>query len=257
MHIHLEIENMADLFEIMSIKANARIKQTVMTQIAFYDCDMKEFGDKIVAACREMGLKIHYIRRVYVPGSHGLSVPLSWHLFNLPATIFDEYPLPDDVQSKETLLDPQDPEWYSKLAAARRLKEMKCGWCSFKTFDGNALRKHHIEVPHKELAKVLYVECKGFKHRSAMMDRVPFQYLDATGRTVIFEENGDLKQMGDQLVDVCRKFGYKVRRVLRMYDPGLGIDFPDWWVPEGLKAGVFEEYPVPDDIKAIDKMPPN
>lgn len=35
-----------------------------------------------------------------------------------------------------------------------------------------------------------------------------------------------------------------------MFDPGLGLDFPMWWVNAGVEAGVFERYQIPDDVQA-------
>jgi hypothetical protein len=124
-----------------------------------------------------------------------------------------------------------------------------CNWCSF--FSTVDLMMHHIEAAHhKEAPMILLLQCKSFNHRLRIHQYFDHtkDWIEASGRTLILKDT-DLQRMGDRVSEICRASGKKIDRLLRVYDSGFAEEYPDWWIAEGLKAGIFTEYSVPGDVK--------
>lgn len=124
--------------------------------------------------------------------------------------------------------------------------------CDFSTDDEEYLNKHTEMFHNKEQDMILYMCCtESIDGRNALNNIISdsFQPIDCTGGQAAFED-GDLKKFGDALVKASRKTGYKLYDIYRMYDPGLGLIFDDWWIQAGVKAGTFKKYKIPDDVKA-------
>jgi hypothetical protein len=124
--------------------------------------------------------------------------------------------------------------------------------CDFSTDNEEYLNKHTEMFHNKERDMILYMCCaESIDGRNALNNMISnsFQPIDCTGGQAAFED-GDLKEFGDALVKASRETGYKLYDVYRMYDPGLGLIFDDWWVQAGVKAGTFKKYKIPDDVKA-------
>lgn len=126
----------------------------------------------------------------------------------------------------------------------------KCKKCSYRT-ESKAYLNQHCELYHTDHPMILYMECDGsISGRNALMNHLKtHQYIDCTGGQAAFED-GDLTKFGNDLVEASRKTGVKLYHVYRMADPGLGLDFPEWGVQGGLQAGVYQEYALPEDVKA-------
>jgi len=143
------------------------------------------------------------------------------------------------------------PEWVDSVEDG----DVTCDKCPYKTTKEEHLEEHakryHPIVP-KEKGKmnyVLYMECSGsLEGRNTLADGVSRPWIDMTGGQAAFHD-GELKTFGDELVAVSREFGYKLYCVYRVFDPGLGLDFPMWWVKAGVECGVFQEYELPEDVK--------
>lgn len=92
--------------------------------------------------------------------------------------------------------------------------------------------------------------CNGsIEGRNALNDRVSAKWIDCTGGQAAYED-GDLEELGEELVEASRETSVKIFHVFRMFDPGLGLDFPMWWVEGGIKAKIFSQYKLPDDVVA-------
>ena len=125
-----------------------------------------------------------------------------------------------------------------------------CELCPYKTDDSDHLKAHkkmyHVEPEDQHM--ILYMGCDGsIGGRNALNDRVSSKWIDCTGGQAAYED-GDLQQLGDELVAASRETGVKIYHVYRMFDPGLGLDFPMWWVTGGINAGVFQQYALPNDV---------
>lgn len=126
----------------------------------------------------------------------------------------------------------------------------KCDKCNYATDDDNHLNLHKDEYHNDDKTFVLYMACDGsIEGRNILNDNVSAKWIDCTGGQAAYEDN-DLKTFGEQLVKAARDNNIKLYHIYRLNDPGLGLDFPYWWVQGGLRAGVFDEYPIPEDVKA-------
>ena len=109
-------------------------------------------------------------------------------------------------------------------------------------------KTYHIKI--KDNTYILYIGVDGsLDGHNALVDCVSSQWIDMTGGQAAFYD-GDLKEFGDELVEASKETGYKIYEIYRMYDPGLGLDFAEWWVKGGIAAGVFEKYELPEDVQA-------
>jgi hypothetical protein len=128
--------------------------------------------------------------------------------------------------------------------------EFVCKDCSYTSSNAEFLKKHIDSYHEGEHSFVLYMTCEGsIDGRNELLQLVDFNYIDCTGGQAACDD-GDLQTFGDQLVNASQKTGHKLFQVYRMYDPGLGLDFPQWWFDAGLDAGVFEKYDLPTDVDA-------
>lgn len=137
------------------------------------------------------------------------------------------------------------PDWVdSKIDG-----ELICKSCTYKS-DSEEFLAAHVEKYHTcDQEMILYMGCTGsIEGRSNLVDGVDAQWMDMTGGQAAFHD-GDLKTFGDQLVAGAREHGLKLYHVVRMHDPGLGLEFPWWWVEAGVKAGVFQQYELPEDVR--------
>ncbi|AYV77307.1 MAG: hypothetical protein Barrevirus32_3 [Barrevirus sp.] len=140
------------------------------------------------------------------------------------------------------------PDWLDSLIDGT----YPCKSCPYSTDIKDHLKIHTKTYHNKEYQEhyILYMECNGsIDGRNDLNDLISNHDIDCTGGQSAYED-GDLKEFGDQLVIAARQTGVGLYRVLRMYDPGLGLIFDDWWVNGGIKAGVFQEYQLPDDVIA-------
>lgn len=85
---------------------------------------------------------------------------------------------------------------------------------------------------------ILYMECYGETgdERNTIADNVSFEGIDFTGGKVAFED-GDLEQFYTEVLEEAAKLSANVGLVCRMPYPGLGIDFDDSDIEEGLMDG--------------------
>lgn len=139
------------------------------------------------------------------------------------------------------------PEWVDTDPSGT----MKCQSCTYFTSNWDHLQKHtQTYHPEDGLGMILYMECTGsIDGRNAINEMVSVSPIDCTGGQSAYEDD-DLEKFGRELVKASRATGYKIGRVYRMADPGLGLDFPQWWVEGGLKAGVFQQYVLPLDVQS-------
>lgn len=125
-----------------------------------------------------------------------------------------------------------------------------CDKCPYKTDSSQYLQDHNKRFHRDKAQFILYMACPGsLDGRNTLADGVSFKWIDMTGGQAAFID-GDLKKFGDELVRASRKTHNKLYHVYRMHDPGLGLDFPQWWVDTGVKLGIFQEYKLPEDVKA-------
>lgn len=130
--------------------------------------------------------------------------------------------------------------------------ELSCSKCRYKSNSEEFLQQHtaRYHPSNRVPSFILYMGCSGsLDGRNTLSDRVSAQYIDMTGGQAAFED-GDLIEFGDELVAASRDTGYKLYGVYRMHDPGLGLDFPDWWVQTGVELGIFQQYNLPVDVIA-------
>ena len=140
------------------------------------------------------------------------------------------------------------PDWVDSTDGG----ELKCDFCEYHSNDNKHLAEHTETYHPGERSMILYMGCDGsIEGRNALNGRVSAKWIDCTGGQAVFEDS-DLKQFGDELVEASRDLDVKLCHVFRMFDPGLGLDFPMWWVEGGIDAGVFEEYILPDDVIVSD-----
>lgn len=136
------------------------------------------------------------------------------------------------------------PEWVDSKEEGL----FQCPECFYSTDREEHLRKHAEAYHPEDPSYILYMTCDGsIEGRNELNERVSAQWIDCTGGQAAYED-GDLYELGEELVEASREIGVGVYHVYRMYDPGLGLEFPMWWVHGGIKAGVFEEYKLPEDV---------
>lgn len=137
----------------------------------------------------------------------------------------------------------------------------KCRHCSYSSHDVDFLKEHtdcyHPGPPISDLY-ALYLKCEASLGRNKVLSGMVsaneigtiFEEIGSKGKLKEFVEfdDDDLKQFGDELVQASRETGIKLIRVFRAYQ--AGIDSPDWWVDAGIKAGVFQEYTIPEEVVA-------
>jgi hypothetical protein len=135
------------------------------------------------------------------------------------------------------------PEWVDSDENG----EFKCDHCSYK--NSEEFLQIHIQEYHTNHNMVLYMDCNGsIEGRDVLNDCIDAEWIDCTGGQAAYKDS-DLQKFGEQLVRAARDNNIKLFNVLRIQDPGLGLDFPSWWVEAGIEAGVFERYDIPDDVK--------
>jgi hypothetical protein len=142
------------------------------------------------------------------------------------------------------------PQWLDSIENGN----LHCKKCSYKTDCAEFLHEH-LDTYHQrpKPAMILYLECDGsIDGRNALVDSVTAtgggDAIDCTGGQAAFED-GDLQQFGKQLVKASRNTGVRLCRVLRMFDPGVGLNFAPWWIEGGLQAGVFQAFRLPKDVQ--------
>lgn len=124
-----------------------------------------------------------------------------------------------------------------------------CDECPYKTDSQDFLEEHSKRYHHDNTNYILYMGCTGsINGRNELEHRVSARYIDMTGGQAAFHD-GDLKEFGDDLVAASRETGHKLYHVYRMHDPGLGLDFPQWWVDTGVALEIFQQYQLPEDVK--------
>ena len=130
--------------------------------------------------------------------------------------------------------------------------EHSCSECRYKSNSDEFLQQHtaRYHPSNRVPSFVLYMGCSGsLNGRNTLSKCVSAKWIDMTGGQAAFED-GDLTEFGDDLVAGSRNTGYKLYGVYRMHDPGLGLDFPDWWVQTGVELGIFQQYNLPTDVIA-------
>jgi len=142
------------------------------------------------------------------------------------------------------------PEWLDSIESGT----FNCKSCKYKTTNDDFLNEHcnAYHIDNESRSYILYVGCTGsITGRNTIEEHIrdKFQYVDCTGGQMACHD-GDLQTFGDLIVEVARKNNIGIYYIYRMYDPGLGLDFPTWWVQGGIDAGVFQEYTIPDDVLA-------
>lgn len=126
-----------------------------------------------------------------------------------------------------------------------------CDKCTYKTNSEEFLKEHAKRYHDDNASFILYMACTGsIEGRNTLADAVSasYSYIDMTGGQAAFED-GDLQTFGDELVAASRESGYKIYHAYRMHDPGLGLDFPQWWIDTGVALGIFQQYELPEDVK--------
>ena len=140
------------------------------------------------------------------------------------------------------------PEWVD----SNPLGTFECHSCTYKATSEDFLREHCSTYHNTTSTYVLYLGCtKSISGRSAIEACISeeFKYVDCTGGQMACYD-GDLQRFGDLVVEAARNNDIGIYYIYRMYDPGLGLDFPAWWVQGGIDAGTFQEYQVPADVLA-------
>jgi hypothetical protein len=126
----------------------------------------------------------------------------------------------------------------------------KCDSCEYETNDSQHLGKHNDMYHNDKIGEnmILYMQCDGLSDgRNKINNLISARWIDCTGGQSAYE-NGNLNQFGDELVIASRATGIKIYHAYKMADPGLGLDFPQWWIDGGVKAGVFQKYELPKDV---------
>jgi hypothetical protein len=147
------------------------------------------------------------------------------------------------------------PDWIDSVDGCN----IVCKSCSYCTNEQSHIDEHnkhyHPEGGVNDGMYVYYMDCnKSIDGRNELLEYVDIEYIDCTGGQAAFEYNPNytLQQFGNDLVRGAREKRLKLGNVLKMFDPGLGLDFPMWWVEGGIRAGVFERFKIPDDVQAQD-----
>jgi hypothetical protein len=136
------------------------------------------------------------------------------------------------------------PEWVDSIDDGK----FECDKCSYKSNSDDNLGQHTTTYHNENTQMILYMNCDGsIEGRNELNNSISAKWIDCTGGQAAYED-GDLQEFGDELVMASRNTGHKIYCVFRMHDPGLGLDFPGWWIQGGLNAGVFQQYEVPDDV---------
>lgn len=125
-----------------------------------------------------------------------------------------------------------------------------CTVCGYKT-DKKAHLKKHTDHYHKPYSFILYFHCESSDSRDIILENIPYQYIDSTGGESAFDD-GNIDDFGDSIVKVAKKYKIKLYRICRMFDPGLGLIAPDWWIDGGIKAKMFYDYEIPKNLLAKD-----
>ena len=131
---------------------------------------------------------------------------------------------------------------------------LSCTKCNYRTNSDEHLEKH-TNAYHNDDANFIYsMDCTGsISGRNVLCDVVDVEWIDCTGGQAAFEPGGEaypLSNFGEDLVRGARANGLRLYNVLKIYDPGLGLEFPMWWVEGGIAAGTFERFEIPDDVNA-------
>lgn len=136
------------------------------------------------------------------------------------------------------------PEWVDSVDDG----QISCEHCSYKTNSDDFLAKHKEKYHDDNCRFVLYMACNGsLEGRNMINNNISAKWIDCTGGQTAYVD-GDINVFGQELVEASRRTGVKLYHAYRMHDPGLGLDFPQWWVDAGLMYGVFEKYDLPDDV---------
>lgn len=135
---------------------------------------------------------------------------------------------------------------------------LQCDDCPYKSNKSEYLEEHRksYHPNDRKPDMILYMRCRNVESddnleaRNKIMDYLgdDYRYIDVTGGQGAFYD-GDLKNFGDKIVEAAKLNNIKIYEILRMYDPGLGLEFPSWWVNSGVENGLFQKYDLPDDIK--------
>ena len=95
------------------------------------------------------------------------------------------------------------------------------------------------------------VECVDDEEQKQMFrDNMVGLFHFSNGRAIFHEHNNtwqSLDDFGNDVVASARGNGVKLRNIVRMHTGG-GHNFSHWWINAGVAAGVFERYPIPNDI---------
>lgn len=138
------------------------------------------------------------------------------------------------------------PDWIDTVHNG----EYQCESCSYRSNKEKHLEQHCNSYHPEEPSYVLYFSCdQSISGREKLNERIDAKWMDLTGGQACFYD-GDLGIFGDQLTKASRETGVKLYCAYRMYDPGLGLEFPQWWIDEGMRIGVFKEYHFPEDVVA-------
>ena len=142
------------------------------------------------------------------------------------------------------------PDWVDSVESGTH----QCESCTYRNNPANLAA--HVSCYHgAKVPMILYFCCEGsIETREILLDQLnsdarKWVDIDCTGGQAGFED-GDFEKFSADVVAAARATGSKLYEVAHINDPGLGLDFPEWWISGGVKAGVFQSLVLPSDVAA-------
>lgn len=124
--------------------------------------------------------------------------------------------------------------------------EFSCDNCAYRSSKEEWLTTHRQRYHHPDMSMIFYFDCDGsIDGRGAILDHVSAKWIDCTGGQAACEDDGDFDRFAEEVSEASKETGIQVYNILHIADPGLGLEFPGWWVDAGIAAGVFKRVQAP------------